>query len=98
MAPVLSWFRLDLRRRWRSLLVLALLVAVAAGTVMTAVAGARRGATAVDRLLDLTLPATAVVQPNQPGFDWEAVRALPEVEALTTLVLTDEYGIEELPP
>jgi ABC-type lipoprotein release transport system permease subunit len=98
MATVLCWFRLDLRRRWRALLVLVLLIAFAAGTVMTAVAGARRGATAGDRLLAQTLPATVVVQPNQPGFDWDAVRVLPEVAALATFVLTDEYGIDELPP
>ena len=98
MTAVGAWLRLDTRRRWRSLLVMALLVALAAGTVMTALSGARRGATAVDRLIDRTLPATIAVLPNQPGFDWDAVRALPEVEALTTFALTGAYVVDELPP
>ncbi|WP_199701191.1 FtsX-like permease family protein [Jiangella rhizosphaerae] len=98
MTAVAAWLRLDARRRWRSLLVMAVLVALAAGTVMTAMAGARRGATAVDRLLDRTLPATVAVLPNQPGFDWDAVRELPEVEALTTFVLTASYVVDGVPP
>jgi hypothetical protein len=97
VTSVAAWFRLDFRRRWKSLLVLALLVAFAAGTVMTAVAGARRGASAVDRLSAQTLPATLAALPNQPGFDWDAVRALPEVESLTTFVLTGSYVVDELP-
>ncbi|NED99928.1 ABC transporter permease [Phytoactinopolyspora halotolerans] len=97
MTAVAYWFRLDARRRWRSLLVLTLLIAVAAGTVMTAAAGARRGGTAVDRLLEQTSPATVVAQPNQPGFDWDAVRQLPEVKALGTFALTDQYVIDEVP-
>ncbi|MGH8775178.1 MAG: hypothetical protein ACRDWI_08405, partial [Jiangellaceae bacterium] len=86
MDAVAAWFRLDLRRRWRSLLVLALLIALAAGTVMTVAAGARRGASAMDRLQDQTLPATLLVAPVTPGFDWAPVRELPEVEALAQVV------------
>jgi len=76
-----TWLRLEARRRWGSLLVLALLVALAAGTVLTAIAGARRGQTAYDRLWARTLPATVGVLANQPDFDWSKVEALPEVSA-----------------
>ena len=83
MRITLTWLRLESRRRWRSLLVLALLVALATGTVLTATAGARRGETAFGRLWDSTLPATVAVLPNQPRFNWAKVRALPEVEVLS---------------
>lgn len=92
----LVWLRLELSRRWRSLVVLVVLVAIASGTVMTALAGARRTASALERLESRTLPATAAILANTPDFDWGPIRALPEVESYTTF--GPSLGIEGLPP
>ena len=94
MRALLSWFRLDLRSRWRSLVVLAVLVGFASGTVMAATAGARRGASAPGRLHDSSLPSSIVVLPNTVGFDWEPIRALPGVEALTTFVVGGVFLVD----
>jgi hypothetical protein len=94
MSMPLTWLRLDLRRRWRSLVVLALLVALSAGVVLTAVAGARRGDTAFDRLWARTLPATVTVLPNQPGFDWSKVEAIPGVSAVGLFSVYYGAGVE----
>jgi FtsX-like permease family len=91
------WTQLEFQRRWRSLAVLALLVALATATVLTAAAGARRGQTAFDRLWARTLPATVTVLPNQPGFDWSRIRSLPEVSSLTTFAVAG-YLVEGIPP
>ncbi|WP_066365739.1 ABC transporter permease [Herbidospora mongoliensis] len=88
------WLRLEWRRRGRSAVVLALLIAFALATVLTAVAGARRGLSAYERLEAVTRPATLTVLPNQGGFDWERVRAMPEVEAVTTFVLP-AFSVED---
>jgi ABC-type lipoprotein release transport system permease subunit len=89
---VRRWLALELSRRWRSLAVLVLLIAVACGAVFAAVSGSRRGASALTRLQDRTLAATAAVYANQPDFNWDRVRALPGVQALGTFVVT--YGVE----
>jgi hypothetical protein len=97
MQITLTWLHSEVRRRWRSLLVLALLVALATVTVLAAVAGARRGQTAFGRLWAGTLPATVTVLPNQPGFDWAKVRALREVSALSMFPVTWGFAVEGAP-
>lgn len=97
MRVTLVWLRIDLRRRWRSLVALGLLIALAAATVLTAFAGARRGDSALQRLSAHTLPATVAVMPFDPRFDWGPVRSMPEVEAMTTYADTD-FRVAGIPP
>ena len=51
MATVWLALRADVRRRWRALVSLALLLGLAGGVVLIAAAGARRTDTAYPRLL-----------------------------------------------
>ena len=84
MAAVWYRFRAELRTRWVATLVLAVLVGVAAGVVLTAVAGARRTASAYDRMVDQNRAWDVLVNPdngNESALDPEAVAQLPQVEA-----------------
>ncbi|MGI9051732.1 MAG: FtsX-like permease family protein [Ilumatobacteraceae bacterium] len=55
------WASADVRRRWPSLVVLAVLVAIPVGAVLALVAGARRADTSVDRFAEVTQLADVVV-------------------------------------
>jgi putative ABC transport system permease protein len=76
------WVRADLRRRWRSWVVLGLLAGVSAGIAMAGIAGARRTHHAVPAFAAASQIPDAAVLPNDPRFD-DATRAkidgLPEV-------------------
>jgi ABC-type lipoprotein release transport system permease subunit len=90
---VAAWLRLDLRRRTRSLTVVALMLALGGALVLAVTAGARRDGSAMLRLRAQSLPATAVVVPNIPGFDWHQIRELPEVEEVAELPWNSTYAI-----
>jgi hypothetical protein len=94
MRAVLAWLRIDLRRRGRSLVVLGLLLAFAGGLVLAVCAGAKRNGSALDRLRAVSSPATAIVLPNEPGFDWNQIKALPEVETLGEFSLQAAWGVD----
>jgi hypothetical protein len=83
-----AWYRARgaLRHRWRATLLMALVVGLAGGAVLATVAGARRSASAYDRFRDETLAADLDVafdgEPRDLSAEAEAIRALPEVEAM----------------
>lgn len=79
------WARSDLRRRWRSLVVLGLIAGATAGLAAAAFAGARRTDTALERLRAATNAPDAIVFSSQVGEyhpDWTPLRARPEVRAV----------------
>ncbi len=76
--------RAELRRRWRPMLVLALLLGITGGVVLTAAAGAVRTDTAYPRLLRWASAAQAnVIVKNAPvpAF-FAALRRLPQVASV----------------
>jgi len=77
MAAVWSHTRAELRRRWQATVLLAILVGLAGGVVLAAVAGARRTDSAMDRFLAYTRPMN--VEVDAQGLDLHAVERLPQV-------------------
>nr|WP_062334849.1 FtsX-like permease family protein [Herbidospora sakaeratensis] len=96
MGLLTAWFGVEARRRRRDLCVLVLLVAAGVGVVSAALAGARRGESALDRLREVTRPAHVLISNQEPGLDWDRVRALPGVEAVAPYAIAAFY-VDDLP-
>src|SRR4051794_24983316 len=85
MSAVWLWVRADLRRRWRSWVVLGLLAGISVGLASAAVAGARRTESAAPRFMEVARVPTAAVLANDPEYDaakQRAVADLPEVKTV----------------
>jgi hypothetical protein len=94
MRAVLGLAARELRGRWLSWVALVLLVALAGGVVLTAVAGARRTESAYPRFLAAYKASDALVGPadyGTGGYD-DALARLPSVAAIAPLV-----GLQALP-
>jgi hypothetical protein len=81
MAVVTYLLRADLRKRWRALALLALLVAVVVAGVLSAAAGARRTRTAFDRYLEEVRPVDALASSEGPPPEAATVEQVPGVAA-----------------
>jgi ABC-type antimicrobial peptide transport system permease subunit len=87
VAPIWLALRADLRRKWRALLSLALLLGLAGAVVLTAAAGARRTDTAYPRLLNWANAAQLDVVPGAlaPAY-FAALPRLPQVAAMSSAI------------
>ena len=87
MRAVLRLAAHGLRARWRSWTVLVLLVAVAGGAVLAAVAGARRTDSAYPRFLQVSNGSDVLVSPGGTGLGgyYRALARLPGVAAVAPL-------------
>src|SRR3984885_9254831 len=81
--------RAGLRRRWRPMLGMVLLVGLVGGIALTAAAGARRTATAYPRLLRWSNAANVQVVPGCVGLGgfYTALARLPQVASMSTAVV-----------
>lgn len=97
MDAVLIWVRHDVRRRWASLLVVAVLVGLASGTVAASFAGAARGGSALDRLVEESQGMNALIPANpEIAYSWEEFDELPYVEARAGMAAL--AGVEPIEP
>lgn len=87
----------DLRRRWRSVAVLTLLVGLATGVVLTVTAGARRTASSLDRFAEQSRTSDVFVFTDLDVLSVAPVERLPKVESVAVidpvaaLVVADTY-------
>src|SRR5689334_18577035 len=94
------WVRADLRRRWRSWVVLGILAGITAGLAGAAVAGARRTAHMVPTYYARSHAPDAATLPNDQKFDatkQAEVARLPEVAQTYPFVVAFELTIKEFP-
>lgn len=101
MGAVWFWVRCDLRRRRVQLLMSVLLIGIAGAAVLTAAAGARRTASALERSARATNASDLIVGPDIPGTPpapWSRVDGLPEVASIATIkgVIVARAGGNEL--
>ncbi|HEX4562216.1 MAG TPA: ABC transporter permease, partial [Gemmatimonadales bacterium] len=91
----LAWVLIrQLRSRWRSWALLAVLVGLAGTVVLTAAAGARRTDSAYQRFLDTAHASDVLVSPSNTGFDgyYGALARLPGAETVAPII-----GVQALP-
>lgn len=96
-AAARRWAGSEVRRRWRPVVVLAFLTALAGGAALTAIIGAHRSAVVVDETMQEHRQPHVMSLPNLPGFDWTPIVDLPYVEsyglfAATALCLKETGG------
>lgn len=92
MTAALLWARAEWRRRWVALLTLALFLAVGAGVVLTVAAGARRTATAYDRLVEATNRYDVYVQDDGDGPGRDSVVDV-DLGALPGVLAADKISL-----
>ncbi len=102
-AAVATMVRAELRRRWGSLVGVAVLAALVSGAVFLSVAGAQRTASAVERFRDRARASDVSYQsaaPEQAEAIRRAVAAQPETAISTTRTLVngwpDEPGVPDI--
>ena len=84
MGAIATRARTELRRRWRSALLLVLAIGIAAGATLAAFAGARRTDSAVDRFVAYARPAQGVVIGDPDSY--ARIKRLPQLAASTLAV------------
>jgi ABC-type antimicrobial peptide transport system permease subunit len=91
----LAWVLVrQLRSRWRSWALLAVLVGLTGAVVLTAAAGARRTESAYGRFLETSRAADVLVSPSNTGFGgyYGALAKVPGVETVAPVI-----GVQALP-
>ncbi len=97
MGPVWLIARVELKRRWRALVGLALLVGFVCASIFTALVGAQRSSTSVDRLREWSAASDASFQSDnrqQADEMYTAALAVPEVESACERFLINAFVVD----
>ena len=88
----------DVRRRWQGLVPLVLVVSIAGGVMLTAVAGARRTASSYDRFVETSKAADVSVETQGPAAGLvRRLERLPEVAEISQtkffIIVPDAFDV-----